>query len=281
MKPPSLRPVVVAAALLAACERPVDPGPARAEPEPADPKSAAADPKPVTPEPEPARAAEAKVEPSAEAPTGLTLTFDADEVGGPADGVEAVVGDWVVAEHDGARGLMVDGSRWRNGTPSVSLADQAKRLYGERYAEFLDGVKAFAFFPLAVADEAPPEGDVRLSVRFFGIAGKIDQAAGIAFDIQPDGSYAVVRANPLEDNILWARVARGRRKIIDTIRNTPTPTKTWHTLVVTVRGLEMDVELDGKGYFHKTLEHAPTGRVGLWSKADSQVLFDDFRAEPL
>lgn len=43
---------------------------------------------------------------------------------------------------------MVDGSKWRQGTPSASLADQAKRLYGERYAEFLDGVKAFAFFPL-------------------------------------------------------------------------------------------------------------------------------------
>jgi hypothetical protein len=31
----------------------------------------------------------------------------------------------------------------------------------------------------------------------------------------------------------------------------------------------------------KTLDAAPTGRVGLWSKADSQVLFDEFRVEKL
>jgi hypothetical protein len=134
---------------------------------------------------------------------------------------------------------------------------------------------------LAVVERAPPEGDVRMSVRFFPLAGKVDQAAGIAFDIQPDGSYACVRANALEDNILWARVVRGKRTIIDTIRNTPTPTKTWHTLVVTLRGLEMTVELDGERRFEKTLEAAPTGRVGLWSKADSQVLFDDFLVQAL
>ena len=70
---------------------------------------------------------------------------------------------------------------WRNGAPSANLADQAKRLYGDCYAEFLDGVKAFAFYPLAIRKEPPPAGDLRLSVRFYPIAGKIDQAAGIAF----------------------------------------------------------------------------------------------------
>lgn len=212
---------------------------------------------------------------------GISLAFDTDTVGGPAAGVEAVVGDWLVAEKDKARGLMVDGSKWRSGTPSVSLADQAKKLYGERYAEFLDGVKAFAFFPLAVVQQPPPAGDLRLSVRFFPLAGQVDQAAGIAFGIQPDGSYLGVRANALEDNLLYFKVVRGKRSVIDNVRNTPTPSKTWHTLVVTLRGKTLTVELDGQERFKKELPVAPTGRVGLWSKADSQVLFDDFRVEPL
>ena len=93
--------------------------------------------------------------------------------------------------------LKVDGSKWRDGTPSANLADQAKRLYGDRYAEFLDGVKAFAFFPLAIAREAPPPRDIRVRLRFYPLAGKIDQAAGIAFGIQTDGSYLGVRANAL------------------------------------------------------------------------------------
>jgi len=29
------------------------------------------------------------------------------------------------------------------------------------------------------------------------------------------------------------------------------------------------------------LDAPPVGRVGLWSKADSQVLFDDFQVKPL
>ena len=43
----------------------------------------------------------------------------------------------------------------------------------------------------------------------------------------------------------------------------------------------MTVELDGTVRFQKTLDAAPSGRVGLWSKADSQVLFDELRVEPL
>jgi len=209
------------------------------------------------------------------------MNFDGDTVGGPAKGMEAVIGDWSVAEREGARGLMVDGSHWRNGTPSINIVDQAKRLYGERYAEFLDGVRAFAFFPLVVAEQEPPAGDVRMSIRFYPIAGQIDQGAGIAFGIQPDGTYSGVRANALENNILWFKVVRGKRTLIDTIRNTPTASRTWHTLAVTLRGLEMNVELDGASKFHKTLDAPPHGRVGLWSKADSQVLFDDFRVDGL
>ena len=39
--------------------------------------------------------------------------------------------------------------------------------------------------------------------------------------------------------------------------------------------------LDGQKRFEKKLDRARTGKIGLWSKADSQVLFDDFKVEPL
>jgi hypothetical protein len=90
-----------------------------------------------------------------------------------------------------------------------------------------------------------------------------------------------VRANALENNILFFHVVKGKRTIIDNVRNTPTPTKTWHTLIATFHGKLLTVELDGKQYFEKTIEQAPTGRVGLWSKADSQVLFDELRVDPI
>jgi hypothetical protein len=259
-------------ALLCACERKApDPAP---DPTPSPP--------PSTPR------ADGDAAPSIDAaaiaidaatPAGFVLTFDKDEVGGPAAGIEPVIGDWRVGEADGARGLLVDGSRWRNGTPSANLADQAKKLYGDHYAEFLDGVKAFAFFPLALVQAPAPSGDVRMSIRFYPIGGRIDQGAGIAFDAQPDGSYWGVRANALENNLLFFHVVRGKRTVLDNVRNTPTASKTWHTLVATLRGKQLTVDLDGKRTFEKTLDAAPTGRVGLWSKADSQVLFDELRVE--
>ena len=263
------RTIVMAALALTACERrPAGGASASSSPTPSAAPSASSS---VA-----ASAPSASTPPMAR-PTGFAMSFDADPLGGPAPDVEAVIGDWLIGEKDGARGLVVDGSRWRSGTPSVSLADQAKSLYGERYAEFLDGVRAFAFFPLAIA-KLEPEGDVRLSVRFYPFGGKVDQAAGIAFGVQPDGSYWGARANALEDNLLYFKVARGKRTVIDTVRDVPTPTRAWHTLSVTLRATSVDVEVDRKPRLHKA-EAAPRGRVGLWSKADSQVLFDDFKME--
>jgi hypothetical protein len=206
----------------------------------------------------------------------LAARFDGETVGGPSSAFEAVVGDWRVAQAGGATGFEVDGSKWRDGIPSSNLADQAKRLYGDRYAEFLDGVKAFAFYPLAIYKEPPPAGDMRVSVRFYPIAGKIDQGAGIAFGITPSGSYHGVRANALEDNLLYFTVTKGKRNVIDTVRNVPTPTRAWHTLVLELRGKSLVVKVDDATRFEKTLDSVPVGRIGLWSKADSQVLFDDF-----
>jgi hypothetical protein len=185
---------------------------------------------------------------SASAPVNAAtvVTFDSEPAGEPSPSFEAVVGDWYVAEAAGAHGVKVDGGKWRSGTPSANIADQAKRLYGDRYAEFLDGVKAFAFFPLAVWKTDPPPGDVAISVRFHPIAGSVDQAAGIAFAIATDGSYLAVRANALEDNILYFRVVKGKRTVMDDIRNVPTPTKTWHTLSAEFHGLRLAVTLDGQ-----------------------------------
>jgi len=281
----SLRMLMPLVLLASGCERSRPPGPATSTTEAAPLTTGAAGsaastassssgvpraPAPAEPAPEPVSS-----------PPGTVINFDGDALGAPSPAFEGVVGDWYVASAAGAQGLEVDGTRWRNGTPSVNLADQAKRLYGDRYAEFLDGVKAFAFYPFAVWKSDPPAGDVRISVRFFPISGRVDQAAGIAFAIAPDGAYLGFRANALEDNLLYFRVVKGKRTILDTVRNVPTPSKAWHALAVELRGKQLTAELDGKKRFEKTLDAEPRGRIGLWSKADSQVLFDDFKVEQL
>lgn len=233
-----------------------------------------------TPTPTPAATTSSSASTSSATPSATASAVP--EAGAPAAvELEPVIGDWRVEEAGGKRGLAVDGTHWRNGTPAANLADQAKKLYGDRYSEFLDGVKAFAFFPLAVARAEPPAGDVELRVSFYPIAGKIDQAAGIAFGIAPDGSYWGVRANALENNVLFFHVVKGKRTVLDNVRNVPTPTATWHTLVVRIVGKKLEASVDGTKRFEKTLDAVPTGRVGLWSKADSHVLFDAFAIEKL
>ena len=221
--------------------------------------------------------------PVGDAGASVRANFDNEQPGAPPGDFECMVGDWNVAEDGGQRGLRVDGSRWRQGTPSVSIADQARRLYGERYAEFLDGVRAFAFFLLAVLRGRTWSGNYRVSVRFYPENGRVDQAAGIAFALAPDGSYLGVGANALEENLLFFRVARGHRTIIDNVRGVSTASRSWHTLTLTVRGRRIETEVDGSVRHTRELDVAPAGRVGLWSKADSQVLFDDFevRSVPL
>lgn len=211
----------------------------------------------------------------AASPAGVRFTDE--QLGAASAAFEPVIGDWYIAELAGQRGLLVDGGKWRQGVPSASLADQAKRLYGDRYAEFLDGVKAFAYFPLAVWNGDCSGENLTLSVRFYPESGKIDQAAGLAWSIAPDGSYYGVRANALEENLLFFRVVRGKRTIIDNVRNVPTASRSWHEITAMIRGAHLDVTLDGKQQLVRDLPAPPAGRCGLWSKADSHVLFTDFR----
>jgi hypothetical protein len=205
------------------------------------------------------------------------IDFDRDTLGAPPSQFETVIGDWSVAETGGARGLQVDGTKWRQGVPSANLADQAKRLYGDRYVEFLDGVKAFAFFPLSVFRGDCGGDSVTFSVRFYPQNGRIDQAAGIVWSLAPEGSYVGVRANALEHNLLFFKVARGKRTVLQTVRGVVTDSKKWHTLRVTLQGKSLTTWVDEKEVLRRGLDSPASGRCGLWSKADSQVLFDDFR----
>jgi hypothetical protein len=119
-----------------------------------------------------------------------------------------------------------------------------------------------------------------ISMRFEGISGRIDQGAGILFNLKTNGDYLALRANPLENNLVLWKFENGRRSQVKWIRNTPTPTRTWHDLTVKIAGKKVEGYLNGK----LTLEHewtAPiTGRIGLWSKADSYVFFDDYTVTP-
>jgi hypothetical protein len=216
------------------------------------------------------------------AATGGPIVFDFsnETVGADPTTFLSVVGFWTVSADGGNKVLVVDGRRWQKGKTAAGLADKARALYGERYAEFLDNVASFAYFPYAVAKGIDDFREGEISLRFKAIDGRIDQAAGILFDLKPNGDYFTVRANPLENNLVLWQFKQGKRSSAKWIKKTPTPSKQWQDLKVVIKGRDVEGWLNGTRYLQHTLSAPVNGKVGVWSKADSLVYIDDYSVRP-
>ena len=205
-----------------------------------------------------------------------TIDFSGETVGAEPKSLVPVVGIWRIEDDKGKKVLAVDGRQWKEGQSSAGIADKARALYGERYAEFLDRVQAYAYFPYAVAQGIDDFRGGEISVRFKPVAGRIDQGAGILFNLKPNGDYLLVRANALENNLVLWKFEKGKRSSVKWVRNTPTATRQWHELKVRISGSKVEGYLDGKRYLEDTLPQPVSGRIGLWSKADSHMYFSDY-----
>jgi ABC-2 type transport system permease protein len=199
-----------------------------------------------------------------------------ETAGAEPKGLVPVVGVWRIENDSGRKLLAVDGRQWKEGQSSAGIADKARALYGERYAEFLDRVQAYAYYPYAVAKDVENFKNGEITVRFEGLSGRIDQGAGILFNLKPDGDYLTIRANCLENNLVLWKFEKGRRSSVEWVRNTPTPSRQWHDLKVRIVGNKVEGYLDGKLHLQHTLPESVSGKIGLWSKADSYMHFDDF-----
>ncbi|HWB07987.1 MAG TPA: hypothetical protein VG826_01995 [Pirellulales bacterium] len=228
-----------------------------------------------------AQASDNEAKPAEASAKGATVVrFDDEDVNEAPKSFVPVVGNWRLANDDDNRVLVVDGSQWSRGQTAAGIADRARALYGERYAEFLDNVKAFAYFPYAVATSCDDFQQGEIAMRFKTIAGKIDQGAGILFNLKPNGDYLALRANPLENNLVLWKFERGVRTSVEWVKDTPTSSQEWHELKLVVDGAKVQGYIDGKHLLTHTLPSTVSGRVGIWSKADSVVYFDDYTLRP-
>jgi hypothetical protein len=176
---------------------------------------------------------------------------------------------------------MVDGREWKRGQPAGGLADKARAIYGARHEEFIDNVKAFAYFPIAVAKGIDDFRNGEISVRFMMVGGTLDRCAGILFNVKPNGDYLAVRFNGTEDNVVLWTFNEGKRSFVKRApENVPLELGTWHELRIAVHGTQLQGFLDGKALLEHTLKEPVSGKVGLWSKTDSMTEFSDFTVSP-
>ena len=134
-----------------------------------------------------------------------------------------------------------------------------------------------SMFNLCVADDTNFK-DVEASVAFKAIKGDKDQGGGIVLRYQDANNYYVARMNPLEDNFRVYKVVGGKRSAQFQDAEVKVKAGEWHTLKIKMDGDHIECFVDGKKYLDvKDGSIANAGKVGLWTKADAQTYFDDFK----
>jgi len=135
-------------------------------------------------------------------------------------------------------------------------------------------------FPLAIYTPVSTKNG-NVAVRFKSVAGKVDQAAGVAMRLIDSDNYYVVRANALENNVRFYRMLKGRREQLEGV-DIKVSANEWHTLGLKAEGERFTVMYDDKQLFtttDQTFTH--TGKIALWTKADSVTRFDRIEVNTL
>ena len=138
-------------------------------------------------------------------------------------------------------------------------------------------------FPVC-AYEGFTAADVDISVKYKPVSGQEDQAAGIVWRYQDQNNYYIVRANARENNVVLYKVEMGRRTDLPLVGKGRTygvkvqiPPGKWGVLRIVAKGKLFEVYSNGVKLFEVEDSTFPmAGKVGLWTKADSVTLFDDF-----
>jgi hypothetical protein len=133
-------------------------------------------------------------------------------------------------------------------------------------------------FPVAVLKEGSYK-DVTLSVRARPLSGQVDQGFGLVWRYQDANNYYITRCNADEDNCTIYHTVKGSRRAFLN-HSVKVAKNTWHTLKLEATGDHFVVWYDGNKVLDaKDETFKDAGKVGLWTKADSVIEFDDFTVE--
>jgi hypothetical protein len=126
---------------------------------------------------------------------------------------------------------------------------------------------------------AGPYDSVDVSVRFKPMSGHEDASGGIVFRFS-EGRYYVIRANALEANFNFYSYDRRRHQIAGASVKAPALGQ-WHKLRITAAGDRIQGWLNDQALIDRRDSRFASGRIGLWTKADSITAFDDVTITPL
>ena len=140
-----------------------------------------------------------------------------------------------------------------------------------------------ATYPICIKEDAQLK-DGFVEVKFKPVSGEEDQTGGVIWRVKDKDNYYVCRPNALEDNVVLYKLVAGKRSALDIVGRKggygikeKVVAAQWHTLRVEFQGNHFKVIFDGKRLFDvEDPTFTEAGKVGVWTKADSVTLFDDF-----
>jgi len=124
-----------------------------------------------------------------------------------------------------------------------------------------------------------PYTDADVTVRFKPISGQEDASGGIVFRFS-EGRYYVIRANALEGNFRLYYYDRGRRQIAGASVKAPALGQ-WHKLRIRAEQDRIQGWLNEQPLIDYKDKRFASGRIGLWTKADSVTAFGDLTVTPI
>src|SRR2546427_13269800 len=140
-----------------------------------------------------------------------------------------------------------------------------------------------ATFPVCIKDDTSLR-DGFVEVKFKPVSGKEDQAGGVIWRAKDANNYYIARANALEGNVVLYKTVNGKRSSLDIVGRKggygvkeTVASGQWDTLRVGFAGNHFQLSFRGKHLFDvEDTTFTEAGKVGVWTKADSVTLFDDF-----
>jgi len=115
-------------------------------------------------------------------------------------------------------------------------------------------------------------------VKFKIISGEKEQAAGLMFRFQDKDRYFVIVADAMNDRFSLCR-AEPDKLICTQDERADIKNGQWYTITVHAAAQGIAGYLDDKRLIQRYDQHYMRGTVGLWTKGDTQVYFDDLKID--
>lgn len=189
---------------------------------------------------------------------------------GPVQVLVPLSGTWS-ADYENARQILTIDGKAAQKPPD---AEAIKTVFPENAAAFAAALAAPGAFPLAVVRDVKQFANGRIQLQFKLIDGQTDQSAGIVFGLQSDGSYKFARYNTKDGNVAIWKFESGTRTVLQHgDLHEQLPLKVWHTLTLTVTGPIVVATANDTLSVRHAFDAPVTGRIGVWTKADSVTAF--------